>query len=106
MSDNFLQQIQSTEAQAQKMIHDAEQKSIKELDLHKKKLEKDREMKNENAKNEAKKKILAKQTELRKVYTETIAQEAREIDSQKRQLQGKQEKAISTALLYFQNDLI
>lgn len=106
MSDNFLQQIQTTETQAQKMIHDAEQKGIKDLEIHKKKLEKNREMKNEQAKTEAKKKIIEKQTELKKVYTDTIAKEKKEIESQKRQLKEKEEKALSTAQLFFLNELI
>jgi hypothetical protein len=106
MSDNFLQQIQTTETQAQKLVHDAEQKGIKDLEAHKKKLEKDREMKNENAKNEAKKEMVAKQAQYKKKYTDDMAQETKEIEAQKRQLKSKEEKALSAAQLYFLNELI
>jgi len=106
MSDNFLQQIQSTETQAQKMIHDAELKAEKELDETKKQYELNRKKKLEEAKAKAKQKILAKQTEMKKIYTDEIEKEKRNIEQKKRQTQEKQSSVLSSAQVYFINNLL
>ena len=106
MSDNFLQQIKTTEANAQKMVQEAQEKAQHYLEEEKKKLEKQRSKNLEIARSKAKKKVFDKQSEMKSTYNDLVSKKQKDIRLMEKSIEEKQEKVLSTAYHYFLNNLI
>lgn len=106
MSDNFLQQIQTTEDKAQEMVFVAQDKAQNDLSAEEKQLAKKREESIESSRIEAKNKIKAKQTEMKGVYNNEVEQERKKIIEIKNKAESKYEKSLPVAYQYLLNELI
>lgn len=106
MSDTFLQQIQSTETEAKEMIKNAKEEAQKELQQEEKRLQKERENALNVAREDAKKKILDKQSAMKKTYNDQVEKERKDIESQKRTIAEKESKVLSSTEHFFINDLL
>ncbi len=106
MGSDFVTDIKNTEKKAQDMIakahHAGAQKKVKERE----KLEKQLQTQLEEDRNQAKQKIVAKQTEMRSLYTDLVKEGEREADKIRKDAETKKEKVLSGAFLYFMNELI
>ncbi|MCK5460952.1 hypothetical protein KAI58_03130 [Candidatus Gracilibacteria bacterium] len=105
-SDDFLTQVLSTEKQAEEKVKEAEEKSKNSLMKVKRKLMDDQETKQSEAREDFRKKLKEKQVEVRKIYEKLLQDGEKEVSNLKKEADGKIEKALPVAQMFFLNEIL
>ena len=104
--DHFLAQILDTEAQAEKRIAKAKEKTKSDIAKYEEKLAKTREANLETIRTQSKEKLGAKQAEARSLYEKLTEEGQREAAGLEKEMAPKIEKSLSVAQTFFINEVL
>lgn len=105
-NDDFLSQITDVEKKAKGLIEKAEKKAKADLQKEESKLASDRAKKMEKSREVAREKLAEKQKSAREMYEKLVTEGAKEAAHLKKEGEGKIDKALAGATLFFTTELL
>jgi len=106
MASQFLDLIQKTEKKAEKIVLDAHEKSLRDIEKHRKKLENERLKKRESLQKITSEKLANHRQKLRKKYEEETEKSKSEAKKLHDDALPQIEKSIPTAQIFLLNNLL